>query len=146
MQEMADYADATFWPSGAIQAAVAGGFGLVLAIVGWFLPIPIVGWILIIVGGFMFVMAVFTFVHAGRKALRSRVRDDGRAARLSTETTPPGGPPDLPGDVHVFEVMSIAPCACVSRSANVHTGHGQMTMPAFRARPIPRSRRGSRRA
>jgi hypothetical protein len=72
MQEMADYASATFWPGGAVQAAVAGGFGLVLAIVGWFLPIPIVGWILIVVGGFMFVMAVFTFVHEGRKALRSR--------------------------------------------------------------------------
>jgi hypothetical protein len=75
MQEMADYADATFWPSGAIQAGVAGGFGLVLAIVGWFLPVPIVGWILIIVGGFLFVMAVFAFVHEGRKALRSRGSD-----------------------------------------------------------------------
>ena len=52
-----------------------------LAIVGWFLPIPIVGWILIIVGGFMFVMAVFTFVHEGRKALR---------ARGSGGDTPPG--------------------------------------------------------
>ena len=72
MKEMADYASATFWPGGAVQAAVAGGFGLVLAIVGWFLPIPIVGWILIIVGGFMFVMAVFTFVQEGRAALRAR--------------------------------------------------------------------------
>jgi hypothetical protein len=71
MQEMADYADATFWPAGAIQAAVAGGFGLLLAIVGWFLPIPIVGWILIIVGGFMFVLSVITFVAEG-KALRAR--------------------------------------------------------------------------
>jgi len=72
MKEMADYASATFWPGGAVQAAVAGGFGLVLAIVGWFLPIPIVGWILIVVGGFLFVMAVFTFVHEGRAALRAR--------------------------------------------------------------------------
>ena len=71
-EEMAAYASATFWPGGAVQAAVAGGFGLVLAIVGWFLPLPIVGWILIIVGGFMFVMAVFTFVHEGRAAMRSR--------------------------------------------------------------------------
>jgi hypothetical protein len=75
LDEMAAYASATFWPGGAVQAAVAGGFGLVLAIVGWFLPIPIVGWILIIVGGFLFVMAVFTFVHEGRVALRSRGSD-----------------------------------------------------------------------
>jgi hypothetical protein len=72
LKEMADDAHATFWPSGAVQAAVAGGFGLVLAIIGWILPIPIVGWIMIIVGGFMFVMAVFTFVHEGRAALRAR--------------------------------------------------------------------------
>ena len=71
-KEMSDYASATFWPGGAVQAAVAGGFGLVLAIIGWFLPIPIVGWILIIVGGFLFVMAVFTLVHEGRAALRAR--------------------------------------------------------------------------
>ena len=81
LDEMAAYASATFWPGGAVQAAVAGGFGLVLAIVGWFLPIPIVGWILIIVGGFLFVMAVFTFVHEGRAALR---------ARRSRSDTPPG--------------------------------------------------------
>ena len=81
LEEMAAYASATFWPGGAVQAAVAGGFGLVLAITGWFLPIPIVGWILIIVGGFLFVMAVFTFVHEGRVALR---------ARGSRGDTPPG--------------------------------------------------------
>jgi hypothetical protein len=81
LDEMAAYASATFWPNGAVQAALAGGFGLVLAIVGWFLPIPIVGWILIIVGGFMFVMAVFTFVHEGRTAMR---------ARGSRGDTPPG--------------------------------------------------------
>jgi hypothetical protein len=72
LDEMAAYASARFWPGGAVQAAVAGGIGLVLAIVGWFLPIPIVGWILIIVGGFLFVMAVFTFVHESRAALRAR--------------------------------------------------------------------------
>ena len=75
LDEMAAYASATFWPGGAVQAAVAGGFGLVLAIVGWFLRIHIVGWILIIVGGFLFVMAVFTFVHEGRAALRARGSD-----------------------------------------------------------------------
>ena len=80
-EEMAAYASATFWPGGAVQAAVAGGLGLVLALVGWFLPLPIVGWILIIVGGFMFVMAVFTFVHEGRAAMR---------ARGSRSDSPPG--------------------------------------------------------
>ena len=75
MQEMSDYADATFWPSGAIQAAVAGGFGLLIAVVAWVIGIPILSWIVIIVGGFMFVMAVFTFLHEGRKRLRSRGSD-----------------------------------------------------------------------
>jgi hypothetical protein len=75
MKEMADYADATFWPSGAIQAAVAGGFGLLIAVIAWIIGIPILSWIVILVGGFMFVMAVFTFVHEGRKALRSRGSD-----------------------------------------------------------------------
>jgi hypothetical protein len=75
MQEMSDYASATFWPSGAIQAAVAGGFGLLIAIGAWIIGIPILSWIVIIVGGFMFVMAVFTFIHEGRKALRSRGSD-----------------------------------------------------------------------
>jgi hypothetical protein len=75
MKEMADYADATFWPSGAIQAAVAGGFGLLIAIIAWIIGIPILSWIVILVGGFMFVMAVFTFVHEGRKALRARGSD-----------------------------------------------------------------------
>lgn len=72
MQEMSDDADATFWPAGAIQAAVAGGFGLLIAIAAWMIGIPILSGIVIIVGGFMFVMAVFTFVHEGRRALRSR--------------------------------------------------------------------------
>ena len=52
-----------------------------LAVIGWFLPIPFVAWILIIVGGFLFVMAVFTLVHEGRTALR---------ARGSRGDTPPG--------------------------------------------------------
>lgn len=72
MQEMSDYADATFWPGGAIQAALAGAFGLLIAVAAWIVGIPILSGIVIVIGGFMFVMAVFTFAHAGRKALRSR--------------------------------------------------------------------------
>jgi hypothetical protein len=75
LQVMADDADATFWPSGAIQAAVAGGAGLLIAVVAWFVGIPILSGIAIVIGLFLFVMAVFTFVHEGRKALCSRPPD-----------------------------------------------------------------------
>jgi hypothetical protein len=72
LEEMAAYASATFWPAGAIQAAVAGAAGLAIAVIAWLVAIPVISWIAILVGGFLFVMAVFTFVHEGRKALRAR--------------------------------------------------------------------------
>ena len=72
LEEMAAYASATFWPAGAIQAAVAGGAGLAIAVIAWLVAISVVSWIAILIGGFLFVMAVFTFVHEGRKTLRSR--------------------------------------------------------------------------
>jgi hypothetical protein len=72
LEELADYATATFWPGGAIQAAVAGGIGLVTAGVAWFLGIPVLSGIAIVIGGFLFVMAVYTFVHEGRKAMKAR--------------------------------------------------------------------------
>ena len=50
-------------PAGAIQAAVAGGVGGVIAIVAWILGIPLVSGALVLAGGFMFVMAVYTFVR-----------------------------------------------------------------------------------
>lgn len=79
MQVMADQASATFSPRGAIQAAVAGIVGLLLIVAGWLLPIPIVGWILILVGGFLFALAVFTFVHEGRARMaRGRDPTDGQ--------------------------------------------------------------------
>lgn len=64
---MAAQASATFWPAGAIQAAIAGGIGGIVALVAWFLGIPLISGVLVLVGGFMFVMAMFTFVYAGRK-------------------------------------------------------------------------------
>jgi hypothetical protein len=76
LEEMAAYASATFWPAGAIQAAVAGGIGGVMAVVAWFLGIPLLSGLLVIIGGFMFVMAVYTFVHEGRKA-RNAPRSGG---------------------------------------------------------------------
>ena len=72
LEEMTAYADATFWPSGAIQAAVAGGIGGLVAVVAWILAIPVLSWILALGGGFMFVMAVYSFIHEGRKAMKRR--------------------------------------------------------------------------
>ena len=72
LEELAEYASATFWPGGAIQAAVAGGIGLVIAVVAWFLGIPVLSGIAIVIGGFLFVMAVYTFIHEGRKAMKAR--------------------------------------------------------------------------
>lgn len=69
---MAEHATATFWPGGAIQAFVAGAAGLGIAILGWYLGIPVVSWIAILVGGFLVVMAVFTFIHEGRRTLARR--------------------------------------------------------------------------
>jgi hypothetical protein len=72
LEEMAAHASATFWPAGAIQAAVAGGIGGLIAIVAWFIGIPLLSGLLVLIGGFMVVLALYTFIHAGREALRSR--------------------------------------------------------------------------
>ena len=67
MVEMAAYADATFWPSGAIRSAIAGGGGLVAAIAAYLIGIPIISGIVMIVGLFMFVLSVVVFVSYARK-------------------------------------------------------------------------------
>ena len=72
LEEMAAHASATFWPGGAIRAAVAGGIGGVIALAGWFVGIPVLGGIFVIVGGFLVVLALYTFIHEGRRALRAR--------------------------------------------------------------------------
>lgn len=77
LKEMADDASATFWPAGAIQAALAGGIGLVIAVVAWVVGIPILSGIAIVIGGFLFVMAVFTFVHEGRETMKERRTNSG---------------------------------------------------------------------
>jgi hypothetical protein len=74
LDEMGAHASATFWTAGAIQAAVAGGVGAIIAIVAWALGIPVVSGVLMVVGGFMVLMAVYTFVHEGRKAANNRRR------------------------------------------------------------------------
>ena len=70
--EMAAHASATFWPRGAVQAAVAGSIGAIVALVAWALAIPLLSGILVLIGGFLVVMAVLTFVHEGRERLRRR--------------------------------------------------------------------------
>ena len=71
LEAMAAHASATFWPAGAIQAGVAGGGGGVIAVAAWFLGIPFLSGLLVLIGGFMFAMAVYTFVHEGRKPARA---------------------------------------------------------------------------
>ena len=73
---MAEHASATFWPRGAIQAGVAGLVGLVIAAVAFVLSIPVLSGIAMVVGGFMALLAVLTFVAEGRAAARRR-RDPG---------------------------------------------------------------------
>jgi len=55
-EEMAAHASATFWPSEAIQAAVAGGVVGLLAVVAWVLEIPVLSGLVVLIGGFMVVM------------------------------------------------------------------------------------------
>jgi hypothetical protein len=72
LEAMAAHASATFWPSGAIQAAVAGVIGGVIAVVAWFVGIPLLSGLLVLVGGFLVAMAGYTFVHVWRKTMRAR--------------------------------------------------------------------------
>ena len=81
MEEMGAYASATFWPRGAIQAFVAGALGGLAAVVAWFLGIPIVSGIVVIVGAFLFVMAMYTFIHEGRKRMSSGGSGEAGARR-----------------------------------------------------------------
>ena len=68
--ETAADAGATFWTGGAMRAAVVGGLGVVIAVVAWFLGSPLLSGLLVVVGAFLVAMAVYTFIHEGRKATR----------------------------------------------------------------------------
>ena len=72
LQALEAYASATFWPRGALQAATAGVGGAILAAVAWFISIPIVSGVLIVIGVFMAALAVLTFVWEGRRAMAQR--------------------------------------------------------------------------
>jgi hypothetical protein len=69
-EQLAAYASATFWPRGALRAAVAGIAGAALAAIAWVAGIPIVSGVAVVVGAFLVLMAVLTFVVE----LRSRLR------------------------------------------------------------------------
>jgi uncharacterized membrane protein len=58
-----------------VWAALVGFAGALLAVVAWTLSIPIVSGILVVVGGFLSVMAVFTLVHESREAWQARTPD-----------------------------------------------------------------------
>jgi hypothetical protein len=67
LAEIAAYASAIFWPHGAIRAAIAGGGGLLAAIAAYVIGIPIVSGLVMIVGLFLFLLTVVTFVSEVRK-------------------------------------------------------------------------------
>ena len=87
LDALAADASATFWPRGAIRAAVVGGLGGIVAVIAWGLGIPIVSGLVAIVGAFLFLMAVVTFAHEGRVTWRARRSEESR----------PGGPGDTEG-------------------------------------------------
>jgi hypothetical protein len=72
LDEFAEHASATFWPGGAVQAAVAGGAGAAIAVGAFLVGIPIVSGIAMLVGAFLFTGSVYTFVHEARAAARRR--------------------------------------------------------------------------
>ena len=74
LDELAADASATFWPRGAIRAAVVGGIGLVVAVAAWQLGVPLLSGLAAIVGGFLFLMAIVTFAVEGRRSLSRRGR------------------------------------------------------------------------
>ena len=74
---MEEYASATFWPHGARQAAIAGVGGAILATVAWFIGIPVISGVLIVIGVFMAVLSVLTFVSEGRRAMARRRENAG---------------------------------------------------------------------
>jgi hypothetical protein len=69
--ELAAYASATFWPRGAIRAFLAGVGGGLLAFAAWIVGVPILSGIAVVIGVFLLVMAVYTFIHEGRVRLRA---------------------------------------------------------------------------
>ncbi len=76
-QALEAYASATFWPHGARQAATAGVGGAILATVAWFIGVPIISGVLIVIGLFMAALSVLTFMWEGRRAMARRREQQG---------------------------------------------------------------------
>jgi hypothetical protein len=55
-----------------VQAAVGGTVGLLLAVGAWILSIPVLSWILVIVGGFLAFMAAYSLIVFARAAWTMR--------------------------------------------------------------------------
>lgn len=72
LEQMAALASATFWPNGAIRGAVAGVIGAAIAAGAWVIGIPILSGIAVIVGLFLVVLTLWTFVYELRKRLGGR--------------------------------------------------------------------------
>lgn len=66
LAELLAHESATFWPGGAMRAARAGLIGAVIAIGAYVIGIPIVSGIAIVIGLFLVVLSIGTFVHEGR--------------------------------------------------------------------------------
>ena len=69
--EMADYASATFWPSGAIRTAVAIVIGVAVAVGAWVAGVPLLSGLVVLFAAFMVAIFVFSLVVEARKALKS---------------------------------------------------------------------------
>jgi hypothetical protein len=71
-EEMAEYASATFWPSGAIRTVIAIVIGLAVVALAWAVGIPLLSGGIALFALFMVGIFVFTLVAEGRKALARR--------------------------------------------------------------------------
>jgi hypothetical protein len=67
LEAMAEAASLGFWPRGAIRAFVAGLVGVALVAISWALGIFLLSGVGILIGGFVVIMAVITFVEEGRR-------------------------------------------------------------------------------
>ena len=72
LAELLAHESATFWPSGAIRAGRAGLLGAVVAAGAYVLGIPIVSGVVIVVGLFLVVLSVWTFIHQARELRKRR--------------------------------------------------------------------------
>src|SRR5215210_474888 len=61
-ESMSAYASATFWPAGAIRSVIAAVIGAGMLVAGYLLGIPVISWILELVGGFLLVLDVYVLI------------------------------------------------------------------------------------